>query len=169
MAQIINREEFDEVLDAINQIKSAQAEHERDLKFLSMKIPDSRIAYRFPDYLREDKKLNRKLAKQYAQKSIGILGERKEQIVKRMENEFSDRHGNIRRFVSGKRELIMTNPTSGKTYTVSSVTERTALYCILILERRISENLPVHRSDYAEIEKYLRIKQCVFPEELFII
>ncbi len=26
MAQIINREEFDEVLDAINQIKSAQAE-----------------------------------------------------------------------------------------------------------------------------------------------
>lgn len=169
MPRLIDREEFDEVVDAISRIKVMQADYKRDLQLLSSNVPDSRISYRFADFLRKDKSINREAAKQYFQERIKELGERKEQVICYMENELSDKNGNIRRFFDGEPGLTMTNPTTGKVYLIMPPSKRTTLYVVLIVERQVNEKLPICRSDYKEIEKYLRKERCSFPKELFII
>ena len=102
-------------------------------------------------------------------KRIKMLVDREEQIVRRLETAFSDKNQNIRSYLNGDKRLKVTNPTSGKVYTIIPSRPRITLYYILVLERPLNENRAVCYSDYREIERYLRKDRSNFPKGLFII
>ena len=169
MSQIIDREEFDEVVDAIHQIQELKREFERELQALKSDIPDSRIRFLFADFLDDNKVINRDAAKKYVSRRIGELDERKEQIVQRLEKSFSDKNQNLRNFIDGEKRLRMTNPTSKSVYFIVPQSMRKTLYYVLVLERHVNENIPICRSDYKEIERFFKADKCCYPKELFTI
>ena len=168
MLHAMDREEFDEVIDAISQIQGKTIKLERALRLLKSKNPDSRLGYLYYEAF-GDEPVSREEAIERMKKRIELLGERKEQIIQHLETAFSDKNHNIRSYLNGDKQLKATNPTSGKVYPVVPSRPRMTLYYILVLEQPLNENRAVCYSDYKEIERYLRKDKSNFPKELFII
>lgn len=168
MSHAMDREEFDEVIDAISQIQGKTIKLERALRLLKSKNPDSRLGYLYYEAF-GDEPVSREEAIERMKKRIKLLGERKEQIIRHLETAFSDKNHNIRSYLNGDKQLKATNPTSGKVYPVVPSRPRMTLYYILVLEQPLNENRAVCYSDYKEIERYLRKDKSNFPKELFII
>lgn len=169
MQRNIDREEFNEILDAVFNIKRIQGDYMRDLQLVKRELPDSRIAYRFIDFKRNDKSIDREAAKNYVNQRIKTLDEIMEQIITRLENDFCDRSQNLRGFFAGDKHLKMTNPTTKSVYLIIPSNRRLTLYVVLLLERRVNEGLPICRSDYEEMRKFFKKNRCGFPKELFNI
>ncbi len=168
MSHTMDREEFEEVIDAIRQIQEKAMKAERALRLLKSKVTDSRLGYLYYEAF-SDEPISREDAIARMKKRILLLSERKEQIIRRLETEFSDKNQNIRSYLNGDKQLKVTNPTSGKGYLVMPSRPRMTLYYILLLERPLNENRSVCYSDYKEIERYLRKDKSDFPKELFVI
>ena len=168
MSHAMDREEFDEVIDAISQIQVKTIKLERALRLLKSKNPDSRLGYLYYEAF-GDEPVSREEAIERMKKRIELLGERKEQIIRHLETAFSDKNHNIRSYLNGDKQLKVTNPTSGKVYSVVPSRPRMTLYYILVLEQPLNENRAVCYSDYKEFERYLRKDKSNFPKELFII
>lgn len=133
MSHAMDREEFDEVIDAISQIQGKTIKLERALRLLKSKSPDSRLGYLYYEAF-GDEPVSREEAIERMKKRIELLGERKEQIIRHLETAFSDKNHNIRSYLNGDKQLKVTNPTSGKVYPVVSSRPRMTLYYILVLE-----------------------------------
>lgn len=166
MPHAMDREKFDEVIDAISQIQGKTIKLERALRLLKSKTPDIRLGYLYYEAF-GDETVSREEAIERMKKRIKLLGERKEQIIRHLETAFSDKNHNIRSYLNGDKQLKVTNPTSGKVVVPSR--PRMTLYYILVLERPLNENRAVCYSDYKEIERYLRKDRSDFPKELFNI
>ena len=168
MSHTMDREEFDEVIDAIGRVREETMKVERTLRLLKSSTPDSRPGYLYYETF-SDEPISREEAIERMKKRIKMLVDREEQIVRRLETAFSDKNQNIRSYLNGDKRLKVTNPTSGKVYTIIPSRPRMTLYYILVLERTLNENRAVCYSDYKEIERYLRKDRSNFPKELFII
>lgn len=150
MSHAMDREEFDEVIDAIRQVQEKTMKAERTLRLLKSKTPDSRFGYLYYEAF-GDELVSREEAIERMKKRIELLGERKEQIIRHLETAFSDKNHNIRSYLNGDKQLKVTNPTSGKVYPVVPSRPRMTLYYILVLERPLNENRAVCYSDYKEL------------------
>ena len=117
MSHAMDREEFDEVIDAISQIQGKTIKLERALRLLKSKNPDSRLGYLYYEAF-GDEPVSREEAIERMKKRIELLGERKEQIIRHLETAFSDKNHNIRSYLNGDKQLKVTNPTSGNVYSV---------------------------------------------------
>lgn len=168
MSHAMDREGFDEVIDAIRQVQEKTMKAERTLRLLKSKTPDSRFGYLYYEAF-GDEPVSREEAIERMKKRIELLGERKEQIIRHLETAFSDKNHNIRSYLTGDKQLKVTNPTSGKVYPVVPSRPRITLYYILVLEQPLNENRAVCYSDYKEIERHLRKDRSDFPKELFNI
>lgn len=160
------KEDFDGALLSLSQINEAINGAKNNLKLLGSKKPDSSIAFRFSCGAN---KLDRKIESSKARHLIDDLINRKEMIIESLEKEFADANKNIRRFDTGKTDFKMTNPTTKVVFLVTPADERTALYYILLLEKRIALDIPVCLSDYKEMESYFKKSKSSYPKELFNI
>lgn len=169
MYQLVDKDEFNQMLDAVHMIQARQQELMRDKRLLSYAIPDEYFRKKFEEFMADDGSIKRTAAQEKTAQRIRELEERKEDIIRRMEMIFSDWSMNIRNYFAGEAGIKMTNPTSRKQYVVIPSDRKTALYYILLLERRVNERLDVCVSDYKDMRTYLRKSQSRYPRELFII
>ena len=91
MSHAMDREEFDEVIDAISQIQGKTIKLERALRLLKSKNPDSRLGYLYYEAF-GDEPVSREESIERMKKRIELLGERKEQIIRHLETAFSDKN-----------------------------------------------------------------------------
>lgn len=169
MYQLVDKDEFNQMLDAIRMIQARQHDLLRDKRLLACTIPDEYFKDRFEEFMADDGSIKRTAAQEKTAQRIRDLETRKKDIIRRMEIIFSDWNMNIRSYIAGEEGIRMTNPTSRKQYIVIPTDKRTALYYILLLERRVNERMNICVSDYKDMRTYFRKSKSRYPKELFII
>lgn len=87
MSHTMDREEFDEVIDAICQVREETMKVERTLRLLKSSTPDSRPGYLYYETF-SDEPISREEAIERMKKRIKMLVDREEQIVRRLETDF---------------------------------------------------------------------------------
>lgn len=169
MYQLVDKEEFNQMLDAVHMIQARQRDLLRDKRMLACGVPDTYLKSKFEEFLSDDGSIKRTAAEAKTIQRIRDLEVRKEAIIQRMETIFSDWNQNIRDYFEGEAGIKMTNPITHKLYLVVPTDRRTALYYILLLERRVNERMAICPSDYRDMRTYLRKSKSRYPRELFII
>lgn len=167
MDQAMDRETFEEMLDAIHLVQSTRREYERKRRALKAGTSEKKKKSRFQNSLDQHPEADRTKALDSITAAIEEFKKREERIVKLLETDFVDRKQNLRSYLDGGTYLKMTNPVTHKVHPIFPNGMRTVLYYVLLFERRIQMKSPFAPSDYKEIEQYFRKEKCLFPEELF--